>query len=196
MKTEFEVKILDSNFAAVKEKLINLGGKRIHSRRLMKRYILDYKNADMQKKNAYIRVRDEGDRITTSYKLTQDRTVDGVKEIVLEVSDLESMLEIYKILGLVIHSEQETYRESWRVGEVEVEFDEWPWLDPFFEIEASSEQEVRDLVDKLGYSWQEAVPGDVVQLYQDVFDVEDWEISRHAQIKFGPIPDWLGEKRK
>ena len=196
MKTEYEVKVLDSDFTAIRAKLAEAGGKLLQPRRMMKRYILDYEAADLQKSNAYIRVRDEGDRVTTTYKLTESRSVDGVKELEVEVSELETMIEIYKNLGLVVHSYQETFRESWEVDGVEVELDEWPWLDPFIEIEGHSEQEVRSLVEKLGYQWQDAVPGDVVQLYQDIYDIEDWEISRKNKIEFGPVPKWLEERRK
>ncbi len=196
MKTEYEVKILDSDFDAIKQKLNELGGVCHQPRRLMKRYILDYADTKLQKSNAYIRVRDEGDRITTTYKVTESRSVAGVKELEVEVLDVETLIEIYKKLGLVVHSYQETYRESWQVNGVEVEFDEWPWLDPYIEVEGENEKAVRELVSKLGYTWEQAVPGDVVQIYQDVFDIEDWEISRKTEIKFGPIPDWLEAKRR
>ncbi len=196
MKTEFEVKIRDANFELVKNKLTELGAQCVHERRMMRRYILDYEDVSLQKQNAYIRLRDEGDKITTTYKLTEARTVDGVKELETEVADLETMLAIYEKLGLIVHSVQETYRESWQLDGIEIEFDEWPWLEPFFEVEAHSEAEVRGLVEKLGYNWQDAIPGDVIQLYQDVFDVGEWEISRKAEITFGPIPDWLEAKRR
>ena len=48
---------------------------------------------------------------------------------------------------------------------------------------------------KLGYDWVQAVPGDVIQLYQDVFTVSEEEISRYKEIKFGEVPPWLEERR-
>lgn len=196
MKTEFEVKILDPNFEAVKTKLKEMGGECVQARRKMQRYILDYEDTKLQKSNAYVRLRDEGDKTTTTYKVTEARTVDGVKELETTVGNLNVMLQIYEKLGLKVHSIQETYRESWRVGACEVEFDEWPWLEPFFEVEAHNKADVKDLVEALGYTWSEAVPGDVIQLYQDVFDIDEWEIARKAEIKFGPVPKWLEKKRK
>ena len=195
MKTEYEVKVLDSDYAAIKSRLSALGGTMVTPRRLMKRFILDFKDTRLQHANSYIRVRDEGDKITTSYKQTDSRSVDGVKEIELVISDIDAMVEIYSKLGLTIQSYQETYRESWHLNDVEVEFDEWPWLEPYIATEGKDEEAVRGTLLKLGYDWVQAVPGDVIQLYQDVFTVSEEEISRYKEIKFGEVPPWLEERR-
>jgi len=168
-----------------------MGGTCVSKRRLMKRWILDYEDVSLQEKNCYVRVRDEGDRITTTFKSVDALTVDGTKELETEVKDAQALISIYEKLNLKVHSYQETYRESWKLDGIEIEFDEWPWIEPFFEIEAHSEEEVRSLVDRLGYNWNDVMPGDVIQCYQKIFNIEDQIIARAPEIKFGPVPDWL-----
>lgn len=44
--------------------------------------------------------------------------------------------------------------------------DEWPWLQPYIEIEGNSEEAIKAFADKLGLSWKDAYFGDVMVAYR------------------------------
>lgn len=192
MNTEIEVKFLHVNHDAVREKLREVGAVCEKPMRLMRRVTFD--NATMKAKNGWIRVRDEGDKVTIGYKQTDSLNIDGTKEIETTVGDFEAAVAIFKQLEIDGGSFQESKRESWRFGEVQIELDEWPWLDTFIEIEAPSEKQVGDVAAKLGFDMKNAVSGDVMVAYRDQYPHlrEKETVGNLAEVKFGtPVPDML-----
>ncbi|TXG77523.1 CYTH domain-containing protein [Patescibacteria group bacterium] len=165
MKAEIEVKFLDVSFDDVRQRLKELGGICDQPMRYMRRVVID--NEYMRTgKDSYLRVRDEGYRTTLTYKQFDSLSVDGAKEIEVEVSDFMDTVALLEQVGLRAHTQQVTKRENWHIGNVEVMLDEWPWLKPYIEIEAGSEGELRDMAHKLGFDWSEAVFGDVMAAYR------------------------------
>ena len=165
MKAEIEVKFLDVSFDDIREKLTGLGGVCEQPMRLMRRVAIDneYMRTD---KDSFLRVRDEGHRVTMTYKQFDSLSVDGAKEIEVEVSDFKDTVALLEQVGLHAHTRQVTKRENWRVGDVEIMLDEWPWLKPYIEIEAESEAELRHMAEKLGLDWSTGVFGDVMAAYR------------------------------
>jgi adenylate cyclase class 2 len=192
MKPEIEAKFLNVNHENVRKKLTRLGAVCEQPMRLMKRVTID--TPDMTKKGAWVRVRDEGHRITIAYKQLDGLTIDGTQEIEIEVSNFDAAIQLLAAAGLPHGSFQETKREAWQLGEAEIVLDEWPWLKPFIEIEASSEAAVRKVAQQLGFEWADAKFGDVMTAYQAQYShltVNDC-ISCLASVKFGdPLPDLL-----
>ena len=72
--------------------------------------------------------------------------------------------------------------------------DEWPWLNPYVEIEGPDENSVIASAQKLGFQWHEAVFGDVMAAYRAQYPhlgLQDTVVSI-AQVRFGdPLPDLL-----
>jgi adenylate cyclase class 2 len=60
---------------------------------------------------------------------------------------------------------QETKREIWHLGDAEVVIDEWPWITPFIEIEAPSEDAVKAAAGQLDLDWKDAAFGDIMTAY-------------------------------
>jgi adenylate cyclase class 2 len=112
-------------------------------------------------------VRDEGDKVTLTYKQSSNSSVitDTIESEVV-VSNFEDTVAILEAAGLPSQSYQETRRETWRLDDVEVVLDEWPWLDPLLEIEGPSEDSVKATAARLGFDWSEALIGSVTQAYQ------------------------------
>ena len=193
MQAEIEVKFLDVDFDSLREKLKELGGVCEQPMRLMRRVAID--NEFMRDgKDAFLRVRDEGHRTTMTYKQYDELTVDGTKEIEVVVSDFEKTVAILEQAGLKAHTFQETRRETWHLGEVEVVLDEWPWLKPYIEIEGESEQALRKTADDLGFNWDNAVFGDVMAAYRAEYPhltLKD-TVASVENVRFGdPLPDLL-----
>ena len=192
MKSEIEAKFLDVNFDDIRRKLTDLGGVCEQPMRLMRRVTID--NDVMKSKEAFLRVRDEGHRTTMTYKQFDELSVDGTKELEVQVSDFESTVEILAQAGLHSRSFQESKRETWRLGNVEVVLDEWPWLKPYIEIEAEAEKDVRETAEKLGFDWEDAVFGDVMTAYQAEYPhlAPKDTVGNVESVKFGdPLPDLL-----
>jgi adenylate cyclase, class 2 len=196
MKTEIEAKWLDINTAKFREILKEAGAQLVSPERLMVRRVFDYPDKRLEKIGGWVRVRDEGDKVTLSYKQLNDRTLHGTKEVTVTVDGFENTCKLLEAIGLKSYSIQETKRESWKLGEAEVEIDTWPWIPSFVEIEAESEQQLKETAQKLELDWKNALHGSVETAYQAVYDVTEEEIDNWKEIRFTEVPDWLAAKAK
>jgi len=196
MQTEIEAKFLNADHDAIRAKLKKLGATREQSMRLMKRKNYDFPDLRLEKVSGWVRLRDEGDKITLSYKQLNDRTLHGTKEVSVTVSDFAATDSFLAAIGFEQQSYQETKRESWLLNGVQIELDEWPWVKPYLEIEAESEAAVRTAAKQLELDWAQAVHGSVEVVYQAEYDATDAEIDHWQEILFTPVPDWLETKRR
>lgn len=196
MQTEIEATFTGIERDDIRAKLRELGAICAHPDRMMKRKVFDYPDLRLEKIGAWARVRDEGDKVTMSYKRLVERTLTGVQEVNLVLDDFEQGCEFLKALGLVQESFQETRRESWELDDVQIEIDEWPWIPPFVEIEGPNEEAVKAVAAKLGFDWSAALHGSVENIYQQHYDVTEAEVDAWPEITFIPVPDWLEKKRK
>lgn len=168
MKTEIEVKFLDVDFEEVRAKLNELGAHLEQPMRLMRRSLIEEPHHAAV--HGFIRIRDEGDKITMTYKQRDDVTaLHGTKEIEVEVSDFDATVGLLEAAGWPPVTYQESRRETWRLGEAEIVLDEWPWIPPYIEVEAPSEEIVREASEKLGFAWSDAVIGSIDYIYNRDF---------------------------
>lgn len=196
MQTEIEAKFLDVNFESLKAKLTQLGGTCTHKNRLMRRSVFDTPTYSLEKENGWVRVRDEGDKITMTFKKLVDRSLHGTKEATVVVANFTDACTFLKSIGLNEYAYQETKRETWILNDCEIVFDEWPWIAPFIEIEAPSENTMKSVVQQLGLDWSKAMHGSVETVYMRDFDVTEYEVDHWQKITFIPVPEWLESKRK
>ena len=171
MQTEIEVKFPQIDIEDMRERLQKAGAVCEQPMRLMRRVYMQTKY--QREHHTFLRVRDEGDKITLAYKQRADHaasTIDGTKEIEVEVSDFEKMIEIIRLLNLPPVTYQETRRETWKLGEAEIVIDEWPWIKPFIEIEAPNETLVREAADKLGLDWADVMIRQIDYIYMLEYD--------------------------
>lgn len=196
MQVEIEAKFIDVKVEDVRAKLKRLGAVCEQPMRRMRRVAIDSEFMRTGK-DSFLRVRDEGNRVTMTYKQFDDLSVSGAKEIEVEVSDFEATIAILEQAGLPNHTFQETKRETWRLNNVEIMLDEWPWLKPYVEIEGQSEDKLREVAQNLGFDWSQAVFGDVMAVYRAEYPhltLKD-TIARVPVVEFGaPLPDLLKAK--
>ncbi len=192
MDSEIEVKFLDSNHDEIRKKLVTLGAVCEQPMRLMRRVMIA--SPDMTTNNAFVRVRDEGHRVTMTYKQFDSLSVDGAKEVEIIVSDFDKAIALLAAAGLPHVSFQESKRETWKYGDVEIVLDEWPWLKPYIEIESHSEAILRETAAALGLNWDDAVFGDVMVAYRVEYPhlTEKNTVGNLPNVKFAdPVPDLL-----
>lgn len=165
MQPEIEAKFTNINHTDIRQKLEKLGAICEQPMTLFKRITVN--SPEMRAKNAWMRVRNEGRKITMTYKQIDELSVTGVKEVEVEVSDFnESVALLMASIPQAWSSYQESKREIWQLDDVEIVLDEWPWLQPYIEIEAKTETAVRDIAAKLDLDWNDAYFGDVMVLYR------------------------------
>jgi len=195
MQTEIEAKFLDVNPDDVRERLFSIGGVMTHPERLMRRKVFDFKDGRFDQKGAWLRVRDEGDKVTVSYKQQRDTTLHGTSEHVITVDDFGAACELLVQLGMVEKSYQETKRETWMVGEVEVVIDTWPWIPTFIECEGLSEDELRAVVEQLGFRMEDAVHGGVAAaVYRRYYEIPEKTVNNWPRIVFSEPAPWPKKK--
>lgn len=193
MKTEIEAKFVDIDIEDVRRRLHEIGAECVQPMRLMRRVAIDSEYMRTGK-DSFLRVRDEGDKVTMTYKQFDELSLHGAKEIEVIVSDFEQTVALLTQVGLAPHTYQETKRETWRFQDTEIMIDEWPWLNAYVEIESDSGDQVQQIAERLGFSWETAVFGDVMAAYRIQYPHLDNKdtIGSVAEVKFDePLPHFL-----
>lgn len=155
METEFEAKFYPVNKEEYRKKLQSIGAKLVIPERKMRRIIADYHDNDGLRCD-YIRVRDEGNLVRLSAKVhaNEDGNVGDQKEADVTTADFDKTKEILELAGLKFAKYQESLREEWEFEGATITIDTWPCTDTYSEIEAGSEEQVREIADKLGLNWE------------------------------------------
>lgn len=198
MKEEIEVKFLHVDHNQIRKKLEALGARCVQPMRLMRRTLIDYPDGRFQKNPVLqlLRVRDEGDKVTITYKYRGKNRYS--EETETTAGSYETMISLLESIGLKAYSVQESKREAWQYKNTEVVLDEWPWLDPYIEIEGESEADIQHVAAELGFDWSEAKLGNVDTAYKSQYPgMKDGDsIGFIPVIKFGqPLPEYLEAKK-
>ena len=192
MHKEIEAKFIRVNPEDVRARLGAAGAQLVMPMTLLKRAILD--TPEMNREEAFMRVRDEGDRITMVYKQHARLALGGANEIPLGVDDFHMAIQLLEKIGLIYKSYQETRRETWTFNNTQITIDEWPWLDPLIEVESESEEAVQATANTLGFEWKDAVFGGIMVVYQEKYPglTPTDSIINLREVKFDtPLPDML-----
>lgn len=195
MKTEFEAKFVNVDHDEVRRKLHIAGATLTQPMRLMKRAIIE--TPELKEKSAFLRVRDEGNKVTLTYKQFSELSVDGAKEHEVTVGDFQTTVDLLSAAGMPYRSLQESKRETWELDGCEIVLDEWPWLSPYIEVESDSEDHVIEIAAQLGFDWTTAVFGDVMAAYRQQYPhlSETDTVATLPEVRFtDPLPELLQNK--
>lgn len=165
---EFEAKVLEIDKNIVRKRLRELGATLTFPEKLFTRATFD--NLELRAKNAWVRVRDEGDRVTMAFKVVSDESkITGMREVQLEVDSMEKAKTFLEQLGLKQKNFQQNKREEWELDGVVFDIDTWPLIPPYLEIEAKDEQTVKDWFKKSGFDYSNAVFGSTDVVYSKFY---------------------------
>lgn len=196
MQVEYEATFVDVDKDEVRARLKKAGAKLERPEFLMTRRVFNFPKGH-EDGHSWARVRDEGDRITMSIKTVSGREIDDQKEILLEVDSMDKAAEFLKKLGCQEKAFQESRRELWMLDGVEITIDEWPFLEPFVEVEGKSEEAVRAVSQKIGFDYAHAFFGAVGTLYCRKYNVsEDIPNMGIPRIAFGDPNPFLENQEK
>lgn len=172
MKIEFEATFTNIDKDEIRNRLKKAGAVLERPEFLQKRVTFNFPIGH-ENKNGWLRVRDEGDKITMIIKIIDGEKIENQKEIGLTVDDFSEAVEMLETIGCRKKSYQETKRELWTLDGVEIMMDEWPFLEPLVEIEGRSEEAVRNVSEKLGFDYTQAFFGCVSPLYAKKYGVAE-----------------------
>lgn len=167
---EIEVKFLDISVPEIRKKLSELGAKKV-GEYLYKRKAYDYPDKRLAREHAWVRLRDEGDKVMFTYKQrfgVKDNYLQdgGVKEIEVIVSDFVLTNQLLCAIGLVEKFYEENKRERYILDNVEIDIDSWPMIPPYVEIEGKSWEAVEKVAKKLELTWSRHVRCSTMQIYE------------------------------
>ncbi len=160
---EIEVKLLDINPEQVRQALQALDAQFL-GREFQQNHMYDYPDRRLyeQEDGSYVRLRrshwlehpqDRESEVLLTFKKTVSRTAYKIAdETETQVANFEAMHRFLEQMGLIEVRVDEKLRESYQLGSVHFEIDEWAGLPPYLEIEAESEADVELGLKQLGFS--------------------------------------------
>ena len=194
MQQEIEAKFLNQNHDEIRAKLKVLGAVMEQPTKLVRRTTFDFPDRRLLAKRAWVRLREElNGTVELMLKQVVDDTLGQTFEQPITVNSYEAAKQFVLALGLEVKSEQESKRELWRLGGAEIMLDEWPWVKPYIEIEAPTEDLVKNLANKLNLNWVDAKFGGVTPVYVAQYDISAEQFEAiDVPMKFDlPIPEYL-----
>lgn len=169
---EIEVKFLNIDPNLIESKLKEIGAKKVFEK-LYRRKVFDYPDLRFDKIGAWIRLRDEGDKITLAFKQRVGvKTHDGktsdksMEEIEIEVSDFEKTARLLSKIGLKEKFYEENKRIRYQLKNIEFDIDFWPQLEPYLEIEAPSWKKIDEAIKLLNLNPKDKKIFSTYQIYQ------------------------------
>jgi adenylate cyclase class 2 len=119
----------------------------------------------LEKPGTYIRVRDEGHRITMTYKYkAPDSKFEEENEV--KIDNFDEAVNILLGVGCKKKYYYEKMREIWTVKNTEIVFDSNPGIDDRMEIESKTKSELNEMI-----KYFEVKPSDVKDRYMDLFEL-------------------------
>lgn len=176
---EYEVKFSPINLKDMRQKLQDVGASLKTPERLMRRCVFAAE-ANPGMTCTYIRIRDEGNKVTMSAKQhAADGKMDSQKEYETTVEDFEITRHILLQAGLTLTGYQENKRETWQMPDgTLVELETWPQLPNYLEIEGKSEGAVEETTALLKLDWSKHIIQSNDYLY-----ARHWNIDKKAALK-------------
>lgn len=177
MKTEYEIRVLEIEKEDIRKKLEKLGAKKVGEFNQI-RYIYDLKPAEP---NKWIRLRTNGKKTTLTFKNVEKDSVDGTKEVELEVESIELAKEFMQRIGFEYRNVQENKREEYVLDGVEIDIDSWPMIPTYMEIEGKSEEDVFSTLKKLEIPEDKVTALNCSDIYKQIYNIDINEIK---ELKF------------
>ena len=168
---EIEVKFLNIDPDLIENRLKEIGAKKIFER-FYKRKAFDYPDLKLDKAGAWIRLRDEGDKITLAFKQRIGMAADaksndkGMEEIEVEVDDFEKTANLLLKAGFIEKHYAENKRIRYQLDDIEFDIDFFPQIEPYLEIEAPSWERINEAISLLKLNPEDKRIFSTYQIYE------------------------------
>lgn len=181
MNIEYEATFENVDKDDVRARLRAAGATLVRPEFLQKRVVFNLPKGH-EIPGGWLRVRNEGDKTTMSLKVVSGDRIEDQKEICLTVDDFDAAVQFLSMVGADRKAYQETKRELWSLGGVDVTIDEWPFLEPFVEVEGKDEAEVRSASEKIGFDYAAALFCSVDTLYARKYGFAEDVFNNHSSL--------------
>ena len=165
MNIEYEIRVIEIDVKRVINKLVELGATKVGEFH-QKRYVYDLKPIQNGK---WIRLRTNGENTTLTYKDIAKNTIDGTKEVEIEVDDFNTTNEFLNRIGFEARSYQENTRIQYKIGNVEIDIDSWPMIPTYLEIEGDDEDSVNNMVHMLEIDKEKITTLNCDDIYKNIY---------------------------
>ena len=122
--------------------------------------------------NKWLRLRTNGEKTMLAIKEIIDKNrIDGTRELEIEVSDYDKTNEILKELGYTPKGVQENRRVRYLYKEVEFDFDTWPFIPTYVEVEGKSVEGVEAILMEFSFDPSKKTTYDVESVYREFYHI-------------------------
>lgn len=105
--------------------------------------------------------------ITVKHILANNNTnIQQMLETEMDVPSMEEANELLQALGFSYKSYQEKKRIIYELDEHEIDIDTWPGIPTYIEIEGKNEQDLNQILNKLGYSMKDTISCTADDIYK------------------------------
>ncbi len=179
MNIEYEATFTNVDKDGVRRKLSTIGANLVRKEFLQKRVVFKLPKGN-EINGGWLRVRDEGDKITMSLKIVDGDKIHNQKESMLVVNSFEEAEKFLILIGCEEKAYQESKRELWEYEGVEITIDEWPFLEPFVEVEGKTEEQVKTVSKKIGFDYAKAKFCSADTLYGEKYNFSKDRINNNT----------------
>ena len=177
MHTEIEERVLEIDQQQMIKKLEKLGATKV-GEWYQKRYVYDF---IPKRENEWIRLRDNGEEVTLTYKNIENKGIDGTKELEIKVSGFEETNQLLNVLGYQPKAYQENKRIQYKLNQVEIDIDMWPLIPAYMEIEGKTIEEVKQIEKMLQINPEKVTTMNCQDIYQKIYGIN---IDQIKELKF------------
>jgi len=170
MPQEIEVRFLKTTPKQLAEQLKKLGA--IDKGEVVLEEVIFYNQSHTWRdEHKFVRLRKSGDTVTLTYKHNTGQTIDSMQEIEVEIDDFDAGIQIIEATGLQIVRRQQKRRYTFILGEVTLDFDTWPGLPTYLELEGPNEKSLQEAASSLGLDWKDVVTLDARSIIEQIYGI-------------------------
>ena len=173
MNIEYEARILEIDKDKLIKRLNKLNAKFVGEFN-QKRYVY---NIIPKADGKWLRLRTNGKKTTLTYKSVEKNSIDGTKELEIEVDNFENTNSLLELAGIKNKGYQENNRVQYVLDDVEIDIDTWPMIPTYVEIEGKSEESVLNIIKKLEKNDKKITTLDVQSLYKEIYNIDITKID-------------------
>ncbi len=163
---EIEAKFLEVDVKGLVSKLESFGAAKVFEGNIVAGYY-DFKDGRLRRNRQLLRLRTKGDIAELTLKVPiSNEKAKVAEEIEVNVSDADEMEGILAHLGIYKYDELVKHRMSYSLGGTHFDFDTYPGIPTFLEIEAPSIGEVESYAVRLGVPVGDAKPWNARELFE------------------------------
>jgi adenylate cyclase class 2 len=163
---EHEAQVLDIDKEAIANKLRGLGAKETPEV-LQRRWVYgiqDKHKGDLN--DEWVRLRDSGDKTTITYKYKHGKGISETEEIEVKVDDFDKTIKLLSKLKFFNDAYyQENKRHTFELNGIEFTLDTWPKIPPVLEVEAESEEKVKEGLKLVGFEEKDVGHAGFLEIY-------------------------------